>query len=245
MATESRTLNIVFRELLNLISPGAGVPTEERRDIIRLECSIKATLKTKKTTRECRVTNASLTGLGLELENKIRKKTPITVHRNQYGGPVSGTVLWCRFARGSNRYQVGMAYKDDPEMLKNSWIKPALKDLGFQVGKISEKRQLTRVRGHHRRCFLKSPSGDTYSSGEVQNLSIGGISVDCEVEMPKGLQLVVKIDAAGGVPELVCGAEVRSCKYNSKTRKYICGLRFLLSDEKLVRRHMSVMMGEC
>ena len=236
---------MVFRELLNLLSPGAGVPTEEWRDTIRLECSIKATLKTKKSTRECRVTNASLTGLGIEMESKIRKKTAVTIHRSQYGGPVSGTVLWCRVAKGSNRYQVGIAYDDDRAMLKDSWIKPALKDLGFQVGKISEKRQLTRVPGHHRRCFLKSPDGDTYSSGEVQNLSVGGVSVDCEVEMPKGLQLIVKIDGLAGVPELICKAEVRSCKYKSKIRKFICGLRFLESDEKLVRKHMSAMMGAC
>jgi hypothetical protein len=235
----------VFRELLNLISPGAGVPTDERRDTIRLHCSINATLKTKRTTRECRVINASLTGLGLEVESKMRRKTPVTVHRNQYGSPVTGTVIWCRMAKGSNRYQVGVAYDDDRAMLKASWLKPALKDLGFVVGRINEKRQLTRVPGHHRRCFLKSPSGDTYSTGEVLNLSTGGVSVDSEVEMPKGLELLLKIDGIDKVPELICNAEVRSCKYSRKTRKYICGLIFLDSDEKLVRKHMSAMMGAC
>jgi PilZ domain-containing protein len=235
----------VFRELLNLLSPGSGVPTDERRDTIRLHCSINATLKTKKTTRECRVTNASLTGLQLEIESKVRRKTPVTVHRNQHGAPVRGTVMWCRASKSSNRFQIGVAYEDDRNMLKESWIKPALKELGFTVGRINEKRQLTRVPGHHRRCFLKSPEGDTYSSGEVQNLSVGGASVDSEVEMPKGLKLVIKIDGLKDVAEMVCNAEVRSCKYSRQTRKYICGLIFLDSDEKLVRKHMSAMMGAC
>lgn len=221
------------------------MPTDERRDTIRLHCSIAATLKTKRMTRECRVTNASLTGLAIEVESKIKRKTQVTVHRDQYGGPVSGTVMWCRIVKGSNRYQIGVAYSEDREMLKASWIKPALKDLGFTVGRINNKRQLTRVPGHHRRCFLKSQDGDTYSVGEVINLSVGGASVDSEVEIPKGLRLVIKIDGVAGVPELVCAAEVKSCKYVSRIRKHICGLRFVDSDEKLVRKHMSAMMGEC
>lgn len=240
-----RRLSLVFRDLLNLISPGAGVPTDERRDIVRLECSVRATLKTGKFTHECRVTNASLTGLGLEMESKLRRKTAVVVHRDKSGGPVRGTVMWCRQQKGSNRYLLGIAYENNPEMLKASWIKPALKELGFTVGRINEKRQLTRVPGHHRRCFLKSPTGETYSTGEVLNLSIGGISVDSEVEIPKGLHLLIKIDAGDGLPELICNAELKSCKYSKKTRKYICGLKFIDSNEKLVRMHMSAMMGAC
>lgn len=235
----------VFRDLLNLLSPGSGVPTDERRDTIRLNCSISATLKTAKTTRDCRVINASLTGLGIELESKIRKKTSVVVHRDKHGGPVSGTVIWCRALRGSNRYQAGIAYSDNASMLKASWIKPALRDLGFSVGRISEKRQLTRVPGQKRRCFLKSMAGETYSAGELQNLSIGGALVESEVELPKALKLLLKVDPIDSYPELVAKAEVKSCYRCPKKRKYICGIRFLEADEKLVRKHMSAMMGAC
>lgn len=238
-------LSVVFRELLNLISPGSGVPTEERRETIRLMCSIGATVKTKKTTREARVINASLTGLSVELESKIRKNTPVSVHREQHGGPVCGRVVWCRSVRGANRYQVGITYDDDKSMLRVSWLKPALKELGFTVGRINEKRLLTRVPGHNRRCFLKSMAGETYSSGELLNLSIGGALVDSEVEIPKGHKLKLKTDPIANIPELICVAEVKSCRRNARTRKFVCGLRFLEAEEKLVRRHMSAMMGDC
>ena len=79
----------------------------------------------------------------------------------------------------------------------------------------------------------------------MQNLSVGGASVDSDVEMPKGLKLVLKIDGIENVPEMICPVEVRSCRYSQRTRKYICGLIFLDSDEKLVRKHMSAMMGAC
>jgi len=191
------------------------------------------------------VVNASLTGLGVELESKLRKRQSVVIHRDELGGPVDGTVLWCRALKGSNRFQVGIAYKEDKEMLRNSWIKPALKELGFTVGRINEKRALTRVPGHHRRSFLKSMAGDTYSTGEVLNLSIGGALVDSEVEIPKGHQLKLKVDPIANIPELIAVARVKSCKRNPKSRKYDCGLEFLEVDERLLRKHMASLMQEC
>ena len=138
-----------------------------------------------------------------------------------------------------------MAYDENREMLKASWLKPALKDLGFTVGRISEKRQLARVPGHHRRCFLKSFAGDTYSAGKLLNLSMGGAQVECDVEIPKGLKLVLKTYPIARLKDLVMEAEVKSCRRNAQTRKYHCGLRFLKGDEKLLKKHMSAMMQEC
>lgn len=235
----------MFRDLLNLLKPGSGVPVDERREQVRLDCLISAVLKHKNQTRECRVVNASLTGLQIELESKIRKRSQVSLHRDQHGGPVLGSVMWCRAKRGDNRYRAGIRYHDDPKMLRDSWIKPALKDLGFSVGRIKEKRQLTRVPGQKRRCFLKSMSGDTYSSGELINLSVGGALVELEVELPDGLELLLKIDPIENVGELSATVVVASCKRNRQTRQYSCGLRFVEVDLKLVRRHMSVMMGEC
>ena len=242
----SNSIHRVFKELLNLVSPGAGVPTDERRDTIRLNCSISATMKSKKMTHEVRVVNASLTGLCVELESKVRRKTVVTVSRDQYGGPVTGSVIWCRALKGSNRYQLGIGYADDKEMLKKSWLKPALRDLGFTVGRISEKRQLTRVPGNHLRCFLKSPNGETYSAGELVNLSVGGALAQSDVEIPLDHELLLKVDPVANAPEFVVKSRVTTCKRNSQTRKYEVGLRFLQSEDKLlkcIRKHMSAMMG--
>jgi PilZ domain len=222
-----------------------AVPTDERRDTIRLHCSIGASMKTKKTTREVRVINASLTGLAIEMESKIRRKTHVAIHRDQYGGPVVGHVIWCRAPKGSNRFQVGVAYEDDKQMLKDSWLKPALKDLGFTVGRINEKRLLLRVPGRHRRCFLKSFAGDTYSTAELVNLSLGGALVASEVEIPKGLRLKLKTDPIASIQDLIMEAEVKSCKHDRRSRRYLVGLIFTKGDEKLVKKHMSAMMEQC
>lgn len=232
----------MFKELLNLLRPGFGTPTDERRDTIRLGCRIPVLLKMKSKMMEVKVINASLTGLCIELESSVKPKTKITLHRDEFGDAISAKVLWCRGQRGSAKYQAGVLYLSDSEELKNSWIKPALKQLGFTVGRIGEKRKLLRVPGRYR-CFLKSMAGETYANGELTNLSIGGALVESDVELPLKLKIRIKTDPVGGLDALTGVAEVRTCKKNPKTRNYCCGLRFLEIDEQLVKRHMAIMMS--
>jgi hypothetical protein len=232
----------VFKELLNLLRPGFGTPTDERRDTIRLGCRIPVLAKVKTAMVEVKVVNASLTGLCLEMEKPIKPKTRLVLHKDELGDPVEAKVVWCRGLRGSARYQAGVTYVSDRDALKSSWIKPALKQLGFTVGRIGEKRKLLRVPGRYR-CFLKSMAGDTYASGELTNLSIGGCLVESEVELPLKLKLRIKTDPVGGLEALTGTAEVRSCKKNPQTRNYCCGLRFVDIDELLVKRHMAIMMS--
>lgn len=232
----------MFKELLNLLRPGFGTPTDERRDTIRLGCRIPVLAKNKSSMVEVMVVNASLTGLCIEMEKPMKPRAKLTLHRDDHGTPVQAKVVWCRALRGSDKYQAGLAYLSDKEELKTSWIKPALKQLGFTVGRIGEKRKLLRVPGRYR-CFLKSMAGETYAKGELTNLSIGGCLVESEVELPLKLKIRIKTDPVGGLDALIGVAEVRSCKKNPKTRQYCCGLRFLEIDEALVKRHMATMMS--
>lgn len=237
-----KTASAMFKELLNLLKPGYGTPTDERRDTIRLGCRIPVLAKIKSSMVEVLVVNASLTGLCIEMEKPMKPKTKLALHRDEFGDPVQARVIWCRGLRGSAKYQAGLTYLSDKDTLKSSWIKPALKQLGFTVGRIGEKRKLLRVPGRHR-CFLKSMAGETYAKGELTNLSIGGCLVESEVELPLKLKIRIKTDPLIGLEALTGTAEVRSCKKNPRTRNYCCGLRFLEIDELLVKRHMAAMMS--
>ncbi len=233
---------MMFRDLLSLFK--ASTPTDERRETIRLNCSIGVLAKTKKGQREARVVNASLTGLCLELESKIKPKTELSLHRPEHGDPLTAKVIWCRSIKGSDKWHAGVNFGEDKSMLKSSWLKPALKDLGFSVGRISEKRKLLRVPGSGR-CFLKSMAGETYGKGSILNLSAGGALVESEVELPRELRIRFKTNPLpGGIDALRAVAEVRSVKRNPKTRMYLTGLRFTEVDEKLLRKHMAAMMAE-
>ena len=232
----------MFRDLINLIAPGYGTPIDERRDTVRLNCRIPVRLKYKKVSAEAIVVNASLTGLRLETEKKVGTRTVIRILREDFGDEVEAKVIWCRARRGNNRFQLGVKYASDPRKLRSSWIKPALKQLGFSSGRIGEKRALIRVPGSLR-CFLKNSSGETYSAGTLLNLSLGGALVESDVELPKGFELRLKTDPLGRLGIIESEVEVMNCHKDAQTRKYMCGLRFLNADEKLIKRYMSIMMS--
>lgn len=232
----------VFKELLNLLKPGMRTPIDERRDTIRLHCHIQVLVRIKTAMIDAKVVNASLTGLCIEVERAIKPKTTMTLHRDEFGEAVEAKVAWCRVPRGSKKYHVGLAYLSNEDQLKSSWIKPALKQLGFAVGRIGEKRKLLRVPGRYR-CFLQSLAGETYAIGELTNLSVGGCLVESEVELPVKLKIRIKTDPLGSLDPLIGTAEVRSCKKNPETRQYRSGLRFIEIDEATVKRHMGVMMS--
>lgn len=233
----------MFRDLLNLVKPGWGTPIDERRETVRLRCRFPVQAKAGKENFEVVVLNASLTGLCLESERKLKPKRELMLHYDELGGPVSVKVAWCRALKGSSKYQSGVIYGSGKEELKDSWIKPALKKMGFKPGRIGEKRKLLRVQGSYK-CLLKSMAGDVYTDAEVVNLSIGGMQVEGGVELPLNLKLRVKTDPWKALDPLEVVAEVRTCKRNPQTRRWTCGLRFVEADEGQVKRHMSALMGD-
>lgn len=233
----------MFRDLLNLVKPGWGTPIDERRETVRLRCRFPVQAQAGKRNFEVIVLNASLTGLCLETDRKLRTKQQLVLHYGELGGSVTVKVAWCRALKGSSKFESGVLYCSDKEELKDSWIKPALKKMGFKPGRIGEKRKLLRVQGSYR-CLLKSMAGDVYTDAEVLNLSIGGMQVEGGVELPLKLKIRVKTDPWKSLDPLEVVAEVRTCRRNPKTRRWTCGLAFLEADEGQVKRHMSAFMDE-
>lgn len=195
-------------------------------------------------TYSARVINVSLTGLCLELENRIKAKQMVHLAREEFGKPLEGRAVWCRSVRGTNKHQVGVVYKEDQQMLRASWLKPALQSIGFRPSLISEKRKLLRVPGRVR-CLLKGLTGDTYTDGEMLDLSIGGALVEGEVELPDNLTVEFETDPLGNLKPLKGVAKIVSCHRNVELQKWRCGIQFTESDQTQVRKYMKSLMADC
>lgn len=234
----------MFKGLLSLLTPSSGVPSDERRDTIRLDCRILVTMTIADKTYSARVVNVSLTGLCLELENKIKAKQTVTLAREEFGQPLSGRAVWCRSVRGTNKHQVGVQYNADQQMLRASWLKPALKTLGFKPNLITEKRKLLRVPGKIR-CVLKALTGDVYTEGELLDLSIGGALVEGEVELPDNLKVILETDPVGNLKPLTPVGKIVSCNRNVELQRWRCGIQFTESDLPAIRKYMKALMADC
>lgn len=232
----------MFKGLMNLLAPGSGVPSDERRDTIRLSCSIDVTLLVAGKPYPATVVNVSLTGLCLELDARLKAQQAVVLERDEFGKPLEGQAVWSRSSRTNSRNQLGVMYKADQQMLRASWLTPALKQLGFKSEMVSEKRKLLRVPGQLS-CQLKGMTGDTYTEGSMLDLSVGGALVEGEVELPENLQIQFKIEPLGNLKALDGVARVVSCYRDPEEEKWRCGIRFTEVDDTLVRRYLKALMS--
>lgn len=232
----------MFKGLMNLLAPVSGVPSDERRDTIRLTCSIDVAMNAGGKSYPATVVNVSLTGLCLELDAKIKAQQAVVLEREEFGQPLEGQAVWCRSSRNNSKHQVGVMYKVDQQMLRASWLTPALKQLGFKSEMISEKRKLLRVPGQLE-CQLKGMTGDTYTHGKMLDLSVGGALVEGEVELPENLQIQFEIEPLGSLKPLEGVARVVNCYRESEEENWRCGIRFTEVDDTLVRRYLKALMS--
>jgi hypothetical protein len=232
---------VIFRELLNLLRPSPDIPTDERRETMRLRCSLGALLKVDDAMHFATLVNVTITGLCMELESPLRPGQTVSLTRDDFGQPLLGQVLWCKPRRQNKGYRIGVAYETDQEALQASWLKPALRQAGFKAEFPGEKRRLVRVPGRIA-CQIKGLTGEAYTDGEMLDLSLGGALVESPIEFPIDLTLAFETVPLGGLPALAGIAKVASCNRDPSDGKWRCGLRFTESKPQDIRKCMKSML---
>ena len=231
-----------FRDLLNLLKPSPDLPLDERRETMRLRCNVGALLKAEEAMHFVTLVNVTLTGLCLELEQPLKLEQTVTLTRDDFGEALLGTVLWCKPRPKKDKgYLVGLQYTADQTMLSSSWLKPALKQGGFKAEFPGEKRKLIRVPGRVA-CEIKGLTGDSYTSGEMLDLSLGGALIESVVKFSEGLTIAFETAPLGGLPPLRGIAKIASVQ-EGPDGKWRCGLRFTESKPEDVRKTMKSMLA--
>lgn len=234
----------MFRELLSLLkSSSPPVGTDERRDTVRLHCQLDVLLWVDDEIHMATVVDVTLTGLCLELDHKLKVDQMISLARDDFGHPWEGRVLWCKtYRKNGRKYRVGVGYPPNQEMLRCSWLQPALKQTGFEAEDPGEKRRLLRVSGRVP-CLLKGLTGEVYSEGEMLDLSLGGAKFESAMHFHEGLTVEFETHPQGGLSPLKGLAKVMTCRQKEETGLWRSGLRFKEIKEQEVRKYMAGMLA--
>lgn len=113
---------------------------EERRRVMRLTCLYETSLG-KGGTAE--VLDLSPAGLGLVTNRKLSRGLALQLSPPaQYSDftAIDGSVRYCRPYR--DRFRIGLEYKGS---LLPTWVNPALRDLGFNINHLDQKRRYVRA----------------------------------------------------------------------------------------------------
>ncbi len=233
--------NNVFGAFKRLL-PGGSTPTEERREIVRVQCKVPAICRPLDGGKEMKVVviDMGLRGIRIETPTKLGKNRSVVMTRPN-GGPGICKVVWGRPKRFSQLFLAGLQFADTVENMRQSWIKQTLTQLGFSPGRIKEKRKHIRVPSEQR-AVLSSTVGDDLTDGLLINLGIGGALVSLPIEVPKTVRVVLKVDPMGTLSPLEIPCTIRSCRKCKKSLKYLHGLRFEDQDNDLVRRYLALLM---
>lgn len=231
----------MFRELLSLLRPEPPLPTDERRESMRLRCQVGALLKAGETLSFVTLIDVTLTGLCLHLETPLKPGQQVELTRDDCGQPLPCQVVWCKKRRGDKGYRVGLRYAGDQASVNSSFLQPALRQAGFRAEFPGEKRQLIRVPGRVA-CELKGLTGEAYTNAEMLNLSLGGALVESVVAFNKGLTLAFETVPLGTLRPLKGIAKVASVREDSEQGRWRCGLRFTESNPEVVRQYMKSML---
>lgn len=117
----------------------------ERRQTIRVDCCYQISCSIQGEELGGSVSDMGLGGMRLLIPRRLPNGTIITLEQKDLGsGAVEARVIWTRQLR-SGEVETGLAYEGPPARLEQSWIKPALQRLGFEIMPEQERRQHVRV----------------------------------------------------------------------------------------------------
>jgi hypothetical protein len=154
-------------------------------------------------------------------------------------GPVGCLVQWVRTAANGASYGVGIKFDDTQENMAASWLKDTLFQLGFEPGKLKERRMFIRFPSPAQiRAVLSTRTGEAMTDGRLMNIGVGGALITVGAEVPLGTKVRLSLDPTLDTPALDTTCHVKSSVRDQKRQVYVTGLQFEFSGEGQIRTYI-------
>ena len=227
----------MLKSLLNFaqdLLPAGAV--EERRGTIRMQCQLLVEVNTPAGMQLSTVTDLSPKGMRLEGPTKLPQghSLQVALPKSKFG-EVNCQVVWCKPVAGTRNFTLGLSFADTGPNLAKSWLKEKLRELGFDAGKINERRNFIRFPAPNVEVLLVDGVGDVLAEGRLVNFGYGGALVALVSEVSCGTGVRIVIEATQETPAVDTLAVVRSF-YKSAKKFYVTGLQFAKPSEAQVKR---------
>lgn len=162
---------------------------DERRELVRMRCHYDVEYRYRDKRHKGQIVDMSLGGMKLRCFQpplvgetvEVTYKVPAVDAQNQ---TVPCKVQWVRARERDYVQFVGLAYDASDEVLRKSWVKMVLKQLGFQPDKIFQRRKFVRAE-----CIV--PVKVVYQrvrtfDGRLYNLGVKGALVEGQTKLEPG-----------------------------------------------------------
>lgn len=170
-------------------------PLEERRTVARLDCDVQVVLLLPgDRALGGKVTDISLFGLSAEVPEHLEEgsRLRLLLAHDERMEEVGCRVAGCR-AHGE-AWTCRLVYHQDAESLSRSWVCTLLREMGYDLNHLHQRRAFIRVRTDLP-VRIESPEGAL--TGRVVDLGVGGALVHCDRELATPAEVHVRFEPPG------------------------------------------------
>jgi len=215
---------------------------KEKRDLLRVGVNINAAIIVSDKPCEILIKDLSEKGMRVESPGKlargalfmmsVRLSAKVLKEASFERNTLQVRVLWCRKVRFSSRCTVGMLFVDPPQIIEQSWVPYILDRFGGKRDEVYAKRDTLRV-------FTRIPircrfSRDAFINGIVENISLSGLLMTLEYDIPMGTLLLLSIGPYRSIREIqLKGSIVR--KEEGRKSEWLIAVQFIKPSARETR----------
>ena len=222
----------LWQGLKSLRRPGASDwAFDERRELVRLRCHLEVSYTVGSKRYFGQVVDMSLGGMMLRcLQPPANGSFTDVTYDAPEGEAKESTVRcrvqWCKRRRRDSIHFAGLSYCSSEEVLRNSWVKVCLRQLGFRPERLFQKRKFVRVN-----CFIPvsvSPQDGPGVQGSLYNLGVKGALLETSTALGIGEPVEIQIGPVEQLP--VYTVRGRVAAGNEVNRLMFLGVEFESGD---------------
>ena len=167
---------------------GGNSEFKERRRVARVACDYSVTAQIESGSFEVKILDIGLFGLGilseeqLEVEGQLKLGSPLDHDDEQIECVIRSSQL------DAGLYVSRLVYNQSPESLSSSWIASLLRELGYSLAHLSQRRKLRRIQAHLP-VELQTFEGDQSVSATALDIGMEGALIESDVDWSQGSQV--------------------------------------------------------
>lgn len=166
---------------------------KERRRASRVECEFRVSAELDGLMVESRITEIGVFGLTLRGGREFPLKGVVEIsppHGLELEDTDTIRCIVVSSGKDGEEFRAGLVYHEPAEELSNSWLAQLLRELGYSVSHLAQRRRLRRIEARVP-AELQTLGGDCTTPAVILDIGMEGALVETDANWPEGSQVGV------------------------------------------------------
>lgn len=232
--------------LRSLVEPGPTTELRERRRAPRVGCEYTVTAEGENKTVSGTLCDIGLFGVGFLCGENLPVGTVWALSPPAPVAEDSPALVKCRVEQSNKEgdlFRIGFAYQEEAEVLSKSWIAHLLRELGYSLGHLIQRRKQRRVPTRIPAEF-QTRDGETSVPAALLDLGLEGALIRSEVDWFQGTEVGLLIGPYGDHESFYLEGITVDLRPDPHEEGWLHGVRFYPPDSGRLRRLWELVLDQ-